>query len=134
MSNGINVIHIVGRLGADPDIRPTLSGSLCANMRVCTSESWMDKGTGEKRVKDTWHRVCAFNKPAEIARDWLKKGDTVYFQGKMNYRDWTRDGVKRTSAEIVTEKLERLYGPLAGTNLEETSKEPPEGFDEIPFI
>ena len=93
----------------------------------------MDKGTGEKRVKDTWHRVCAFDKRAEIARDWFKKGDTVYFQGKMNYRDWTRDGVKRTSAEIVTDKLEKLCSPQGRMNQEETSKEPPEGFEEKPF-
>lgn len=130
MTNGINTVLIVGVLGADPDIRPTQNGNLCANMRVFTSESWWDKTTNSKKVKNTWHRVCAFDQKAITARNWLKKGDLVYIQGKMNYRDWQRNGITKTSAEIIASKIERLSTredeDITGTPL----PEPPESFDD----
>ena len=134
MANGVNLIVLVGRLGADPDIRVTKNGRTCANMHVCTSDSWRDKSSGEMQVKHSWHRVVAFDQRAEIARDWFKKGDLVYIQGKMNYRDWIRDGVKRTSAEIVIDKLEKISRPQTGGSTTDILPElPGDNLEDIPF-
>ena len=81
MARGINKVIIVGNLGADPDSRAMPSGNAVTNISVATSESWNDRETGEKQEKTEWHRVVFFNRLAEIAAQYLKKGSQVYVEG-----------------------------------------------------
>ena len=88
MARGINKVIIVGNLGADPDSRAMPSGNAVTNISVATSESWNDRETGEKKEKTEWHRVVFFNRLAEIAAQYLKKGSQVYVEGKLQTRKW----------------------------------------------
>ena len=88
MARGINKVIIVGNLGADPDSRAMPSGNAVTNISVATSESWNDRETGEKQEKTEWHRVVFFNRLAEIAAQYLKKGSQVYVEGKIQTRKW----------------------------------------------
>jgi single-strand DNA-binding protein len=103
MAGSVNKVILVGNLGADPEIRRTQDGRPIANLRVATSESWRDKGTGERREKTEWHRVVIFNEGlCRIAEQYLKKGAKVYLEGQLQTRKWTdKDGVERYSTEVV---------------------------------
>lgn len=113
----VNKVILIGALGRDPEIRTTQDGRQIANMSVATSESWKDKGTGEKREKTEWHRVVIFNEGlAKVAGDYLRKGSKVYLEGQLQTRKWTdRDGVERYSTEVVLQafngKLVMLESP-----------------------
>lgn len=88
MSRGINKVILVGHVGADPETRHMPSGGAVTNMRVATSESWSDKQTGEKQERTEWHRVTLYNKLAEIAAQYIKKGSQVYIEGSLRTRKW----------------------------------------------
>lgn len=101
-TRGVNKVIIVGNLGQDPEVRYLPSGGAVANITVATSESWNDKGTGEKKEQTEWHRIVLFGKLAEIAGEYLKKGSQVYIEGKLQTRKWTdKDGVDRYTTEVV---------------------------------
>lgn len=101
-TRGVNKVIIVGNLGQDPEVRYMPSGGAVANITVATSESWNDKGTGEKKEQTEWHRIVLFGKLAEIAGEYLKKGSQVYIEGKLQTRKWTdKDGVERYTTEVV---------------------------------
>lgn len=101
-TRGVNKVIIVGNLGQDPEVRYMPSGGAVANITVATSESWNDKGTGEKKEQTEWHRIVLFGKLAEIAGEYLKKGSQVYIEGKLQTRKWTdKDGVDRYTTEVV---------------------------------
>lgn len=108
---GVNRVIIVGNLGKDPEIRSTNSGDKIANLRIATSESWRDKATGEKKEKSEWHTVVCFNDNiTKVCESYLKKGSTVYIEGKLQTRKWTDNhGVEKYSTEIV---LDRFGGQL----------------------
>ncbi|MCY4471779.1 MAG: single-stranded DNA-binding protein, partial [Kistimonas sp.] len=102
MSRGINKVILVGNLGADPEVRYTASGAPIANLRIATSEAWRDKQTGQQQERTEWHRVVIFNKLAEIAGQYLRKGSKVYLEGKLQTRKWQdQQGQDRYSTEIV---------------------------------
>ena len=88
MARGINKVIIIGNLGADPEIRYMPSGGAVANIRVATSESWKDKNSGEMVEQTEWHRVVFYNRLAEIAGEYLKKGARVYVEGSLKTRKW----------------------------------------------
>lgn len=101
---GINKVILVGNLGKDPEVRYAPSGSAITNITIATSESWKDKNTGEKQEKTEWHRVVFFNKIAEIAGEYLRKGSKVYIEGKLQTRKWTdKEGMDRYTTEIVVD-------------------------------
>lgn len=111
MSGSINKVILVGNLGRDPEVRRMNNGDPVVNLSVATSESWRDKGTGEKKEKTEWHRVVIFNDQlAKVAENYLRKGMTVYLEGQLQTRKWTdQSGQEKYSTEIV---LQRYRGEL----------------------
>ena len=95
MARGINKVILIGNLGQDPEIRYMPSGGSVVNVSLATSESWKDKQSGEQKERTEWHRVVFFNRLAEIAGEYLKKGSKVYIEGSLRTREWEKDGVKR---------------------------------------
>ena len=111
MARGVNKAIIVGTLGKDPEVRYTAGGSAIVNVSVATNESWKDKNTGENVEKTEWHRIVIFGKLAEIAAQYLKKGQQVYFEGKIQTRKWQdQGGQDRYSTEIVANEMQMLGG------------------------
>ena len=109
MARGINKAIIVGTLGRDPEVKYTANGSAVVNLSVVTNEVWKDKNTGENVEKAEWHRIVIFGKLAEIAAQYLKKGQQVYFEGKIQTRKWQgQDGQDRYTTEIVANEMQML--------------------------
>ena len=101
----VNKVILVGNLGRDPEVRYTQGGSPVANFTLATNEVWTDKA-GAKQERTEWHRVVAWGKTAEIARDHLGKGKQVYIEGSLQTRQWEdRDGNKRSTTEIKAGRL-----------------------------
>ncbi|WP_343189056.1 single-stranded DNA-binding protein [Buchnera aphidicola (Chaitoregma tattakana)] len=101
-SRGVNKVILIGNLGQDPEVRYMTNGVAVANMNIATSETWKDKNTGEIREKTEWHRIVLFNKLAEIAREYLKKGAQVYIEGSLQTRKWQdQNNIDRYTTEIV---------------------------------
>src|SRR5471030_685849 len=103
----VNTVIILGNLGKDPEVRFTTSGAAVASFNVATSERFKNKA-GDFEEKTEWHKVVLWNKLAEIARDFLSKGKTVYIQGRLQTREYEKDGIKRYITEIIGEKLQLL--------------------------
>jgi len=103
MAGSVNKVILIGNLGADPEIRRTQDGRPIVNLRVATSETWRDKGTGEKRERTEWHRVVIFSEGlARVAEQYLKKGAKVYLEGQLQTRKWQdQQGQDRYSTEEV---------------------------------
>ena len=111
MSRGINKVILVGHLGKDPETKYMPSGGAVTNVTIATSESWKDKTSGEKQEKTEWHRVVFFNKLAEIAGEYLKKGSQVYVEGSLRTRKWqNKEGVDQYTTEIVANEMQMLGG------------------------
>ena len=111
MVRGLNKVMIIGNLGRDPEVRYTAGGSAVANLRIATTESWRDKQTGEKKENTEWHSVVLFGKLGEIAGEYLKKGRTVYIEGRLQTRKYQdKDGQDRYSTEIVASDMQMLGG------------------------
>ena len=111
MARGINKAIIVGNCGRDPEIRHTAGGTAVVNLTVATSEQWRDKQTGEKKENTEWHSVVLFGKLGEIAGEYLKKGRTVYIEGRLQTRKWQdKDGNDRYTTEIVASDMQMLGG------------------------
>lgn len=115
MARGVNKVILIGNLGADPDIRTTTTQKQVANLSIATSEQWTDKNTGQKQEKTEWHRVVMFDRLAEIAGQYLKKGSKVYIEGKLQTRKWqNQQGVDQYTTEIVASELQMLDGANGG--------------------
>lgn len=116
MARGINKVILVGNLGADPETRYTPSGSAVTNIRLATTESWKDRQSGEQREQTEWHRVVFFDRLAEIAAEYLRKGSQVYIEGKIQTRKWQdQQGQDRYTTEIRARDMQMLGGrPGAG--------------------
>lgn len=115
MSRGsVNKVVLIGNLGADPDVRFTASGAQVAHFNLATSESWQDKN-GERQERTEWHRIVVWRRLAEIAAQYIKKGNKVYVEGKLQTRSWDdANGQKRYTTEIVAQTLEMLDGANGG--------------------
>ncbi len=106
----INKVILIGRLGADPEIRYTPSGAEVATFRMATSESWTNK-SGEKEERTEWHRIVAWRGLAKICGEYLSKGKLVYIEGRLRTRSWEdRDGNKRSTTEIEATEMKMLGG------------------------
>lgn len=111
MSRGINKVILIGNLGQDPEVRYMPQGGAVANFTIATSESWTDKATNEKKEATEWHRIVIYNRLAEIAGQYLKKGSKVYIEGKLKNRKWTdKEGIERYTTEILANELQMLDG------------------------
>ena len=126
MARGINKVILVGTLGADPDTRYTPSNAAVTNLSIATNESWKDKQSGEQIEKTEWHRVVMFNRLAEIASEYLRKGSQVYIEGKIQTRKWEdKEGKDRWTTEIVANEMQMLGARSSGGNSSAESRGEP---------
>ena len=124
MARGVNKVILVGTLGADPDTRYTPSNAAVTNLSIATNESWKDKQSGEQKEKTEWHRVVMFNRLAEIATEYLRKGSQVYIEGKIQTRKWEdKEGKDRWTTEIVANEMQMLGSRSSGGNSAPSSPE-----------
>jgi single-strand DNA-binding protein len=115
MARGVNKVILVGNLGADPETRYTASGSAITNVNIATSESWKDRQTGENQERTEWHRIVFFNRLAEIAGEYLRKGSQVYIEGKLQTRKWQdQSGQDRYTTEVVANEMQMLGSRASG--------------------
>ncbi len=106
--SGVNKVILIGNLGADPTVRFTSGGTAVANFNIATSERFTDK-SGERQERTEWHRIVAFARLAEIAQQYLKKGERVYVEGRLQTRQWEdQQGQKRYTTEIVANNMQML--------------------------
>ena len=110
----VNKVILLGNLGRDPETRYTTGGDAVTTLNIATSEQWKDK-SGEKQERTEWHRVVLFARLAEIAGEYLKKGRSVYIEGRLQTRKYTdKDGVEKYSTEIVADRMQLLGGREGG--------------------
>ena len=112
MARGVNKVILVGNLGADPEVRYMPSGGAVTNLSLATSEQWTDKASGQKQERTEWHRVTLFNRLAEIAGEYLRKGGQVYIEGSLRtekYQD-KQTGQDRWSTSIIAQNMQLLGG------------------------
>jgi single-strand DNA-binding protein len=107
MAGSVNKVILVGNLGADPEIRTLNSGDRVCNLRLATSETWRDRGSGERKERTEWHRVVIFNDNlVKVAESYLRKGSKVYVEGALQTRKWSdQSGQEKFSTEVVLQKF-----------------------------
>ncbi len=111
----VNKVILVGNLGAEPEVRYLPSGDAVANIRLATTDRYKDKASGEFKEMTEWHRVAFFGRLAEIVSEYLKKGSSVYIEGRIRTRKWqAQDGTDRYSTEIVADQMQMLGGRSSG--------------------
>lgn len=116
-SRGINKVILVGNIGQDPETRYTPSGSAITRISVATSETWKDKQSGQSQERTEWHRVVFFNRLAEIAGEYLRKGGKVYIEGALRTNKWQdQQGQERYTTEIIANEMQMLDSRSAGAD------------------
>ena len=112
----VNKVILVGNLGRDPEVRYSPDGAAICNVSIATTSQWKDKATGERREETEWHRVVFYNRLAEIAGEYLRKGRSVYVEGRLKTRKWQdkETGADRYSTEIVADQMQMLGGRDSG--------------------
>ena len=119
MAGSLNKVQLIGRLGADPEIKQMVNGKSVARLSLATSNSWKDKNTGEKKEKTEWHRVVIFNEGlVNVIQQYVKKGAQVYVEGQLTTRKWTdqKSGQDKYSTEIVLQGYNSTFTILSGKN------------------
>ncbi|MDK7586264.1 single-stranded DNA-binding protein [Alcaligenes faecalis subsp. phenolicus] len=112
----VNKVILVGNLGRDPEVRYSAEGSAICNISIATTPQWKDRTSGERREETEWHRVVFYNRLAEIAGEYLRKGRPVYVEGRLRTRKWTgQDGQERFTTEIIAEQMQMLGGRVGET-------------------
>ncbi|WP_444897927.1 single-stranded DNA-binding protein [Microbulbifer sp. SSSA005] len=116
MARGVNKVILIGNLGNDPETKYMPSGGAVTNVSLATSESWKDKQTGQQQERTEWHRVVFFNRLAEIAGEYLRKGAKIYVEGSLRTRKWQdkNSGQDRFTTEIVAAEMQMLDGQQNG--------------------
>ena len=115
MARGLNKVMLIGRLGADPEVKYLPSGGAVTNVSLATSDQWKDKNSGEKQERTEWHRIVAFNRLAEIMGEYLRKGSQVYVEGRLQTRKWQgQDGRDNYTTEIVVSDMQMLESKAGG--------------------
>jgi len=107
---GVNKVIILGNLGADPELRSSPSGVTTCRLSIATSMNWTDKGSGEKKEKTEWHRVVFFGRSAEVIDQYLKKGQQLYIEGRLQTSKYEKDGIERYSTDIIGESFNFISG------------------------
>ena len=149
MAGSLNKVLLIGRLGADPEIKQMVNGKSVARLSLATSQSWKDKNTGEKKEKTEWHRIVVFNEGlVNVVQQYLKKGAQIYVEGQISTRKWKDEasGQDKYSTEVIIQGYNSSLTMLGGNSLNENQssknlKSPYEGSqapdndldDEIPF-
>ena len=119
MAGSLNKVLLIGRLGADPEIKQMVNGKSVARLSLATSQSWKDKNTGEKKEKTEWHRVVIFNEGlVNVVQQYVKKGTQVYIEGQLTTRKWKdeKSGMDRYSTEIVLQGFNSAFKILSSKN------------------
>ena len=119
MAGSLNKVLLIGRLGADPDIKQMVNGKSVARLSLATSNTWKDKNTGEKKEKTEWHRVVIFNEGlVNVVQQYVKKGAQVYIEGQLTTRKWKdeKSGLDRYSTEIVLQGFNSSFKILSSKN------------------
>ena len=117
MAGSLNKVMIIGNLGRDPEVRTFQNGGKVCNLRIATSETWKDKDSGERREKTEWHSVAIFQEGlVRVAEQYLKKGSTVYIEGKLQTRKWQdQSGADKYSTEIVLQGFDGVMTMIGGS-------------------
>ena len=111
----VNKVIVLGNLGRDPEVRYTPSGSAVCNLRIATTRNWKSKDSGEKMEETEWHSVVLYDRQAEIAGEYLKKGRPVYIEGRLKTRKWTdKEGAEKYTTEIIADSMQLLGGREGG--------------------
>lgn len=114
----VNKVILVGNLGRDPEMRYMPSGDALASFSIATTDNWKDKN-GQKQERTEWHRISMFGKQAEIAGEYLKKGSSVYIEGRLQTRKWQdKEGNERQTTEVVADRMQMLGGRSGGNTYE----------------
>ena len=135
MSGSLNKVQLIGRLGADPEIKQMVNGKNVARLSIATSQSWKDKYTGEKKEKTEWHRVVIFNEGlVNIVQQYLKKGANVYLEGQLSTRKWKdeKSGQDKYSTEIVLQGYNSSLTMLGGKTQSNNSNQISETKSSLP--
>lgn len=120
----VNKVILVGNLGRDPEVRYMPSGEAVTNINMATTDNWKDKN-GEKQERTEWHRVAFFGKLAEIAGEYLKKGSSVYVEGRLQTRKWQdKEGNERYTTEIIADRMQMLGGRGGSTSMSDSADRP----------
>ena len=115
MGKSINKVILVGRLGRDPELKYTASGTPFCRFSMATDDSWTDKGSGERSERTEWHNIVVWDKLAEICNNYLTKGRLVYIEGSLQTREWDdKEGVKRKTTEVRARDMVMLGGGGGG--------------------
>lgn len=111
----VNKVILMGNLGRDPEVKYMQSGEAVCNVSLATSSSWKDKNTGERREEVEWHRLVFYRRLAEIAGEYLRKGSSIYIEGRLKTRAWTdKDGNQRHTTEVMVDQMQMLGGRDSG--------------------
>jgi len=111
----VNKVILIGNLGRDPEVRYTPSGSAVCNVTLATTRNWKSKESGEKVEETEWHRIVFYDRLAEIAGEYLKKGRSIYVEGRLKTRKWTdKDGAEKYTTEIIAQEMNMLGGREGG--------------------
>ncbi len=132
MSRSLNKAMVIGNLGSDPEVRSTSSGTRVATLSVATSRRWTDRN-GQDQEKTEWHRIVAWDKLAEICERYLSKGDRIYIEGRIEYRQWEgQDGQTRYTTEIRAREMIMLGGRGDGAGRGGSGRRGPGAQEEVP--
>lgn len=146
MANGVNKAILIGNLGADPEVKHLDSGAVVARLRIATGESYRDRD-GNRQERTEWHNVVLWRRLAEVAEQYLKKGDQLYVEGRLQTRSYEKDGVTKYFTEIIGNSMTMLGKksssddqsgayPSSGegdTSQQDSPAEEPSGDDDLPF-
>ena len=119
MAGSLNKVQLIGRLGADPEVKQMVNGKSVARLSLATSQSWKDRNTGEKKEKTEWHRIVVFNEGlVNVVQQYLKKGAQVYIEGQLSTRKWKdeQSGQDKYSTEIILQGYNSTLTMLGGSN------------------
>ena len=112
---GVNKVIILGNLGADPELRSSPSGVTTCRLSLATSMNWTDKNSGEKKEKTEWHRIVFFGRSAEVLDQYVKKGQQLYVEGRLQTNKYEKDGIERYSTDIIGESFNFISGSGSGS-------------------
>ena len=136
MAGSLNKVQLIGRLGADPEIKQMVNGKSVARLSIATSQSWKDRNSGEKKEKTEWHRIVVFNEGlVNVVQQYLKKGAQVYIEGQLSTRKWRDEqtGQDKYSTEIILQGYTSTLTMLGGSNsnnIESSSSDKNNDFDQ----
>ena len=135
----INKVELIGNLGADPEVKAMPSGGNVVNLRLATTRRWKDRNSGDRKEATEWHRVVCFNRTADIAAQYLKKGSQIYIEGRLQTRKWqAQDGTDRYTTEVVANSLAMLgkkstESDTSGTANNSAPNDPLDELGDVPF-